>query len=66
MREALETVPMRLVGKCLKTNHFHVIYWPTETVDAVADDLVCATLSSALQGKWSRLAETYYSARGLE
>ena len=28
MREAHEKVPMRLVGYCLLTNHFHLVLWP--------------------------------------
>jgi len=28
MREAHERVPMRLVGYCLMTNHFHLMLWP--------------------------------------
>ncbi|WP_010583945.1 transposase [Schlesneria paludicola] len=28
MREAHDKVPMRLVGYCLMTNHFHLVLWP--------------------------------------
>ena len=28
MQEAHEKVPMRLVGYCLMTNHFHLVLWP--------------------------------------
>ena len=28
MQEAHEKVPMRLVGYCLMTNHFHLLLWP--------------------------------------
>jgi putative transposase len=28
MQEAREKVPMRLVGYCLMTNHFHLLLWP--------------------------------------
>ena len=33
MREAHDKVPMRLVGYCLMTNHFHLVLWPHEDGD---------------------------------
>src|SRR5665213_383967 len=33
MREANERLPMRLLGYCLMTNHFHLILWPYEDGD---------------------------------
>ena len=33
MQEAHEKVPMRLVGYCLMTNHFHLLLWPHEDGD---------------------------------
>ncbi len=33
MREAHEKVPMRLIGFCLMTNHFHLLLWRHEDGD---------------------------------
>ena len=33
MCEANERLPMRLVGYCLMTNHFHLVLWPHEDGD---------------------------------
>jgi len=33
MRESNERLPMRLVGYCLMTNHFHLLLWPLEDGD---------------------------------
>ena len=33
MREAHEKVPMRLIGYCLMTNHFHLLLWPHKNGD---------------------------------
>ena len=33
MRESNERLPMRLVGYCLMTNHFHPLLWPLEDGD---------------------------------
>ena len=33
MRESNERLPMRLVGYCLLTNHFHMMLWPFEDGD---------------------------------
>jgi len=33
MRETHEKVPMRLLGYCLMTNHFHLLLWPHEDGD---------------------------------
>ena len=33
MREAHEKVPMRLVGFCLMSNHFHLLLWPHKDGD---------------------------------
>ncbi len=60
MREAHEKVPMRLTGFCLMTNHLHLLLWPqgrgSGSLDAVADDIPCSALSSALQRQRACLA----------
>ena len=33
LREAHDKVPMRLVGYCLMTNHFHLLLWPKGNCD---------------------------------
>ena len=33
MRKSNERLPMRLVGHCLMTNHFHLMLWPFEDGD---------------------------------
>lgn len=53
MREAHEKVPMRLIGLCLITNHFHLPLWPQEEGDL---SRTRSPSSSARQWQGARLA----------
>jgi REP element-mobilizing transposase RayT len=44
MRAAREKVPMRLIGFCLMTNHFHLLLWRHEDGDLSRWDLTSGVM----------------------